>query len=359
MAIDYAKLYKAVAKATSVDVSFGNSTTAPILWMSTGLPLLDLAMGGGLARGRITHICGDSSTGKSVVGLWLAKRHQAACPVGTVIYIDTEHAIGSDFCRKVGVDMDRMAVARPDTVEETFAFVDAVIVAVTKDIPGENVLIIWDSLAATVSGAEAKGEYDSAGQPGRLAAACSRGLKKLRPVIARSGATFVIINQLRMDIGVMYGEKAKPAGGKAPRYYSDSSLRLRQVELLKTSKEADPFGIRVEAFVDKSRVSIPFRRASFKILYTIGQLSDTGEVYDALKKYNLATYRGGAVHVGDREFDSKAIFEATLLKEPEYFTALINRLREAMDSCVMPPAPEDLDDTPPEPVPDTDDLPEA
>jgi len=183
--MDFGKFYKALAKKTGAEIITGDSML-PIHWLPTGIPLLDVVTGGGVPQGRITHCCGESSVGKSLLGLWLAKMHQIAYPNGNVVYIDTERALGSDFCRKVGVDMSKLAVVTPETVEMTFDVMDQAAEAVFKEMPGENLLIVWDSVAATVSAAEKEEDYDSKAQPARLAAACSRGMKKLRPVIAKT-----------------------------------------------------------------------------------------------------------------------------------------------------------------------------
>jgi recombination protein RecA len=326
---DLAALYKAIGKKTGVNVYLAVDM-APAQWLSTGMPLVDLALGGGIPRGRITHIWGDSSTGKSAIGLWLVKQQQSVFPNSAIFYVDTEKALGLPFVSKLGVNPATLGIGDPKTVEETFDFVQASIeLAISAGVPGEQILVIWDSLAATVTAIEEASDHEDKVRPGTLAASISRGLKKIRPTVVSSGASFVILNQCRTNIGVMYGEKTQPCGGLATKFYSDLSVRTSAMTKFKHGENM--YGIKVGLKVDKSRVGVNMgRKTRFHIYFVAGVLTDLPEFYDELKIYGLARNSGAQIKVGEDTFANKEAFVQRLEGDFVYRQGLVDLLSKEM-----------------------------
>lgn len=287
--ISLAEHRKKIMKALKVPC-FSGSAFDEVERFSTGLPLLDLYLGGGIPISRMTQIWGDSATGKSAIALWLIRTFLMLYPEALVAVVDSEGGMSGEFTRSFGVDMDRLLILDPETVEDAFQAIQDFIELNTPyaEQTGQPVLVIWDSLTATATAAAKKAGYEGK-QPGRLAAATSQGWPLLRSHVHRTPTALVVINQGRMDVGRTFGDPMKATGGKATRYYMDLSLRLYHVAKLKAHKDADPYGVRVKATIDKSRVCFPFLSTHMNIYYTAGVISDTAEVYDALKRYNLAS----------------------------------------------------------------------
>ena len=337
VAVDLAALSKLIAKKTGTDV-FVAEELEPTSFMSTGLPLVDLVFGGGLPMGRISHVWGDSSTGKSLLAMWIAAYQQSIDPELMLIYADTERALEREFAKKLGVDLNRVLLGHPETVEEAFAFLDCAIAEVTKVVPSDKVLVVWDSIASTMSAQEKKASYDGQ-QPARLAAAMSAGLKQFRPRIHKSGVTMLMVNQCRKKVGVMYGAKDGPCGGNAVIFYSDLSFRLYQQAVFKETADSDPYGARVRMKADKCRVGIPARQGWFDLFWGTGQVTDLPAYYDALKKYKLGGSAGGGKVVvkdgvgpdnGKTMFDGKNGLIMRLATDLEYKMHIVNLLRTAM-----------------------------
>lgn len=280
---------KNIMKALKVPC-FSGSAFENVARFSTGLPLLDLYIGGGLPLGRMTQIWGDSATGKSAIALWLIRTFLMQFPDALVAVIDSEHGMSGEFTASFGVDMSRLIILEPETTEDAFQAIEDFIQlnAPYAKQTGQPILVIWDSLTATATEAAKKAGYEGK-QPGRLAAATSQGWPLLRSHVHRTPTALVVINQGRMDVGKSFGDPMKATGGKATRFYMDLSLRLYHVAKLKAHKDADPYGVRVKATIDKSRVCFPFLSTHMNIYYTAGVISDAQEVYDTLKRYNLAS----------------------------------------------------------------------
>ena len=326
---DLAALYRSVAKKSGADVVLGVDM-APTAWLSTGMPLVDLAFGGGIPRGRITHVWGDSVTGKSALGLWLIAQQQKAFPSSAICVLDTEKALALPFMESMGVNASKLAVFDPRTVEDTFKCAEEFVTqAVALGIPGEQILVIWDSLAATLPTNEADGDYDDPRRPGSLAASISLGLKKIRPIMVNSGAVFLVLNQCRSKIGVMFGAKTGPCGGLSPKFYADLSVRATGMA---TFKHGDnPYGLKIGLTVEKSRVGINAgRKARYHCYFIAGILTDLPEFYDALKLYGLARNSGAKIIVGEREFSNKADFLDVLGNDPPYRQTLVDAISAQM-----------------------------
>lgn len=337
IAADLVDLCKLVGKKTGTDVLIAENMEFTT-FMSTGLPLVDLVFGGGLPIGRISHVWGDSSTGKSLLAMWIAAYQQALDPEMLVIYADTERALDREFTSKLGVDLCRVLVGHPDTVEETFAFLDFSITEAVKLRPPSKILVVWDSVASTMSAQEQKAGYEGQ-QPARLAAAMSAGLKQFRPKIHKTGVTMLMVNQCRKKVGISYGAKDQPCGGNAVIFYSDLSFRLYQQAVFKEKADSDPYGARVRMKSDKMRVGIPARQGWFDLFWGTGQVTDLPAYYDALKKYSLAGPDGGGKVLvkdgvgpdgGKTIFANKNALINRIAADKSYQLLLVDLLRVAM-----------------------------
>jgi protein RecA len=326
--IDFGAATKALEKEGALGVLRGVDMRSPTV-LPTGLPLLDLAWNGGLPAGCITHLWGDSATGKTMLGLYFAARIQQSDPRAVVFYFDVERALSSPFATLMGLDLSRVMFIMPDTVEAAFQGMEAAIVAIRKQYQDVPLLVVWDSLAATVPQAEFNGEYDNK-QPGRLAASISQGIKKFRPTVWEHQAYCLILNQCRTNIGIQFGEKLKPCGGKAAFFNADISARLRLKERLKVSKDADPYGIRVTMVTDKNRLGLPYRKAEFDFIFATGEVTDRYAILAALKTYKLATVKGGSTVLWDGStYSSGEVFCEALKDDPRLTEQVLERLKLA------------------------------
>lgn len=349
-----AKVSKSVKRKNVCDIDLGVNLRANS-FTSTGLALLDLALNGGIPDAAITHIWGDSSVGKTAIGLRIAAQFQAKHPDGFVFYGDNERALASAFPKLMGVDLDRVFFVVPETAELTMLAMEEAIRQLSAKLGHSRILLIWDSLASAVTESELAAGYGSK-IPGELARCMSKGLKKLRPTVVEYGVPLVILNQCRNSIGQTFGDPSHPCGGNAPIFYSDLSVRLRKIEEFRVENtvkgktvKGDPYGIKIMAKVDKSRVGVPGRTARFRFYYANGIMSDVEEMYDALIRYRLADYSGGVklldltrcdLATGNRAWQppvcsSKEEFVNILYTNPGLYQELLRQLHVSMNPMVV------------------------
>jgi recombination protein RecA len=282
-------------------MKLGESGVLPgIEFIPTGSLALDVALGvGGLPKGRVVEVFGPESSGKTTLALSTVAECQRQG--GTAAFVDAEHALDVQYARRLGVNVEDLLVAQPDTGEQALEITETLVRSGAVDI------IVVDSVAALTPKAELEGEMGDS-HVGLQARLMSQALRKLTATISKSNAIVLFINQLRMKIGVMFGNPETTTGGNALKFYSSIRLDIRRIEAI---KKADAVvGSRVRVKVVKNKVAPPFRQAEFEVLFDEG-ISKLGEVVDlgvaqGIIKKSGAWYSYGEERIGQGRDNVKA-----------------------------------------------------
>ncbi len=284
----------------------------------TGSLFLDRALGiGGIPRGRIIEIFGPESSGKTTLTLHIIAEAQKKG--GICAFIDAEHALDPIYAKALGVDTDNLLVSQPDFGEQALAIADKLVRSNALDV------IVVDSVAALVPKSEIEGEMGDY-HVGTQARLMSQAMRKLTGTVSKSRTVLIFINQIRMKIGVMFGNPETTTGGNALKFYSSVRLDIRRIGTVKSGQEA--VGNRTKVKVVKNKMAPPFRIAEFDISFGEG-ISRTGELIDLGLEYNLLTRSGTWFSYGDERLGQGRDNVKNLLKErPELATELEQKIRE-------------------------------
>lgn len=253
-------------------MKLGDQQAIKVETVSSGSIALDAALGGGYAKGRIVEIYGPESSGKTTLALHAIAEVQKIG--GTAAFIDAEHALDPEYARKIGVNVDELIISQPDYGEQALEIVDALVRSNAVDI------IIVDSVAALVPKAEIEGNMGDSFM-GLQARLMSQALRKITGVISKSSSTVIFINQIRMKIGVMFGNPETTTGGNALKFYASQRLDIRRKEKLESGAgdDKETTGNKVKVKVVKNKIAPPFKEVEIDVLFNEG-ISRAGEVLD-------------------------------------------------------------------------------
>lgn len=305
-------------------MKLGDVTRVDVAAIPTGSLSLDIAAGvGGVPRGRIIEIYGPESSGKTTLALHIAANAQKAG--GTAAFVDAEHALDPEYAKNIGVNINELLVSQPDAGEQALDIVETLVRSDVVDV------IVVDSVAALTPQAEIDGEMGDH-HVGRQARLMSQALRKLTPVIAKSNCIVIFINQIRMKIGVMFGNPETTTGGNALKFYASMRIDVRRAAQIK--KGEDVVGNRVKAKIVKNKVAPPFKTAEFDIMYNEG-ISLSGDVLDVgttleviTKKGNSYTYKEEKLGVG------RESAKAFLKSHPKILDAIVAEVHKAVKETI-------------------------
>ena len=288
--------------------------------VSTGSLGLDIALGvGGLPRGRVIEIYGPESSGKTTLTLQVIAEMQKQA--GTCAFIDAEHALDIQYAQKLGVNLQELLISQPDTGEQALEIVDALVRSGSID------LIVIDSVAALTPKAELEGEMGDS-LPGLQARLMSQALRKLTGTIKKTNTMVIFINQIRMKIGVMFGNPETTTGGNALKFYASVRLDIRRTGSIKKAEEV--IGSETKVKVVKNKVAPPFKTAEFDILYGEG-ISREGEIIDMGVNARILDKSGAwYAYNGEKIGQGKDNAREYLRENPEIAREIENKVRESM-----------------------------
>ena len=299
-------------------MKLGQEQAVEIDAVSTGSLGLDIALGiGGLPRGRVVEIYGPESSGKTTLSLHVAAEAQKAG--GTCAFVDAEHALDPAYARKLGVDLDELLISQPDTGEQALEIADTLVRSGAIDV------LVVDSVAALVPRAELEGEMGDT-HVGLQARLMSQALRKLTSSISRSRCMVIFINQIRLKIGVMFGNPETTSGGNALKFYSSVRLDIRRIGAIKDRD--DVVGNQTRVKVVKNKVAPPFKVVEFDIMYGEG-ISKTGELLDhgvnaGIVEKSGSWFSNDSQRIGQGRENAKRF----LLENPEVADTIELRVRE-------------------------------
>lgn len=310
------QIEKAFGKGSIMRMGQDNAH-ADIEAISTGSLGLDMALGiGGMPRGRIVEIYGPESSGKTTLALSVIA--QAQKNGGTCAFIDAEHALDPSYAKKIGVDIENLLISQPDAGEQALEITDTLVRSGAVDV------LVVDSVAALVPKAELEGEMGDS-HMGLQARLMSQALRKLTSTISRSNTLVIFINQIRMKIGVMFGNPETTTGGNALKFYASVRIDIRSIGKIKDKE--DIIGSQTRVKIVKNKVAPPFRIVDFDIMYGEG-ISKTGELIDLGIKANVVEKSGAwFAYNGDKLGQGRENAKIFLRDHPDVALEIENKIK--------------------------------
>jgi len=301
-------------------IRLGDAPKVGVESISTGSIGLDDALGiGGLPRGRIIEIYGPESSGKTTLALHVVAQAQKIGGIGA--FVDAEHALDPDYAGKLGVNIKELLVSQPDTGEQALEITESLVRSGKIDV------IVIDSVAALTPKDEIEGDM-GAHHVGRQARLMSQALRKLTAIVAKSKTTIIFINQIRMKIGIMFGNPETTPGGKALKFYTSVRLDIRRIAQIKKGDEI--VGGRVRVKVVKNKVAAPFRMTEFDLIYNEG-ISKEGEMIALGEKYEIISKAGSSYSYGEVKMGRGYDVTRQFLKENKKVSdEILKKIREKM-----------------------------
>jgi len=286
-------------------MSFGDRPKTNEDCVSTGSISLDIAVGGGIPRGRITEIYGNESAGKTTLALHIVAEVQKKG--GNAVYIDVEHSLDPNYAEKIGVNIKDLFISQPNSAEQALDIVETAVRSNSAQI------VVIDSVSALVPQSEVEGDM-GASQMGLQARLMSQALRKLTGAISKSNTIVIFINQIRMKIGIVFGNPETTSGGNALKFYSSIRIELRKSAVIKRGE--DIIGNRVKAKIVKNKVAPPFKKTEFDIMYNEG-ISTSGDVLDTGLATEIIDKKGNSYSFGEVKLGVGREKAKTFLKDNE------------------------------------------
>ena len=302
-------------------MKLGDNRNIDVELLKSGSLSLDLALGGGYPKGRIIEIYGPESSGKTTLALHAIAEIQKTG--GQAAFIDAEHALDPSYAKRIGVDIDNLLISQPDNGEQALEICETLVRSNAVD------LIVVDSVAALVPQAEIDGDMGDA-QMGLQARLMSQAMRKLTAIISKSKATVIFINQIRMKIGVMFGNPETTTGGNALKFYASVRIDIRRIGQIKDGENI--IGNRTKIKVVKNKIAAPFRSAEFDIMYNEG-ISKVGDVLDLAVQYGVFDKAGAFIkYNGETIGQGREAVKRVLKEKPEFFAEIEQKVREKAEA---------------------------
>lgn len=297
-------------------MKLGENHNVNIELIPSGSLSLDLALGGGYPKGRIIEIYGPESSGKTTLALHAIAEVQKTG--GQAAFIDAEHALDPSYAEKIGVQIDNLLISQPDNGEQALEICETLVRSNAVD------LIVVDSVAALTPKAEIDGDMGDA-QMGLQARLMSQAMRKLTAIISKSKATVIFINQIRMKLGVMFGNPETTTGGNALKFYASVRVDIRRIGQIKNGE--DIIGNRTKIKVVKNKIAAPFRTAEFDIMYNEG-ISKVGDVLDLAVQYGVLDKAGAFLkYNGETIGQGREAVKRVFKENPELFAEIEEKVR--------------------------------
>jgi len=319
-------LIKQMNKGEDLPIAFNLNDPNPTevkSFIPTGSTVLDYLIanmsGGGIPAGKITEIVGEEQAGKSLLATQILANAQKLG--GIAVYLDTENAASPDFMKRLGINLNKLVYLQPGSIEDCYAAIEKTILMARSKDTQCPVCIVWDSIAATPPQAEIEGDYDPNSRIGLAGKAHAKGLRKITKMVGSDKVTLVLTNQLKVKIGVMFGDPLTTPGGKAIPYHASVRIRLTKSKEISqgAAKLKETLGFHTYAKVFKNRLGPPMRKCEFDILFKSG-LDDKNSVRDCLHTRGVISKASGFMKIKDytgTELKFRAAKWETLLEDPK------------------------------------------